>query len=63
MGNREKIFAPFFTTRRETGGTGMGLNIVQSIVGASQGSVELMSSETGATFKVSFNGTGAEPQL
>jgi signal transduction histidine kinase len=28
--NREKIFDAFFTTRRDTGGTGMGLAIVQA---------------------------------
>ncbi len=31
-GNRAQIFAPFFTSRREAGGTGMGLAIVQGLL-------------------------------
>ncbi len=42
--NREKIFEAFFTTRRESGGTGMGLGIVQSLLQAHGGSVELLPS-------------------
>ena len=30
--NRDKIFTPFFTTQRENGGTGLGLDIVKSIL-------------------------------
>lgn len=40
--NREKIFEAFFTTRRESGGTGMGLGIVQSLLQAHGGSIELL---------------------
>jgi nitrogen-specific signal transduction histidine kinase len=35
--NRDKIFLPFFTTRRESGGTGMGLEIVRSMLRAHRG--------------------------
>ncbi|MQQ10642.1 sensor histidine kinase [Epibacterium sp. SM1979] len=54
-GNRDKIFTPFFTTRRETGGTGMGLNTAKSIVETLGGTIELMNSETGAIFHTTFD--------
>ncbi len=31
-GNKAQVFEPFFTTRRDTGGTGMGLAIVQTLL-------------------------------
>jgi signal transduction histidine kinase len=31
-GNQSQVFEPFFTTRRDTGGTGMGLAIVQTLL-------------------------------
>lgn len=31
-GNQAQVFEPFFTTRRDTGGTGMGLAIVQTLL-------------------------------
>ncbi|TIX35326.1 MAG: HAMP domain-containing histidine kinase, partial [Mesorhizobium sp.] len=35
--NRGKVFEPFFTTRRESGGTGMGLGIVLALLKAHDG--------------------------
>jgi signal transduction histidine kinase len=43
---------PFFTTRRESGGTGMGLEIVLSTLRAHNGAIRLVSSEQGAAFEV-----------
>ncbi len=53
--NRERIFTPFFTTRREQGGTGLGLGIVQSLLKAYQGGIELGVSEQGTQFLLAFN--------
>ena len=50
--NRAKIFDTFFTTRRETGGTGMGLRIVRSMLVAHGGSIQLLPSKRGAKFEI-----------
>lgn len=50
--NLDKIFTPFFTTRRAQGGTGLGLGIVQSIVTAHGGRVRARKSDNGAWFEV-----------
>jgi signal transduction histidine kinase len=51
--NRDKIFTPFFTTRRETGGTGMGLEIVRSMLRAHRGSIDLVAADP-VTFLLTF---------
>lgn len=51
-GNRNKVFDPFFTTRRDQGGTGMGLSIVRALLEAHNGTVTLAESDKGATFDV-----------
>jgi len=48
--NRQQIFTPFFTTRRDQGGTGLGLGIVKSILDAHKGGIELAESGTGTRF-------------
>ena len=52
--NQKQVFESFFTTKRENGGTGLGLGIVQSLLNAHNGSIELMASEQGATFKITL---------
>jgi two-component system sensor histidine kinase CreC len=52
--NREKIFDAFFTTRRDTGGTGMGLSIVQAVMTSHGGSIRLLPSDTGVAFELQF---------
>jgi signal transduction histidine kinase len=52
--NREKIFDAFFTTRRDTGGTGMGLSIVQAVMTSHGGSIRLLPTNKGVTFELQF---------
>ena len=40
--NRPQIFDSFFTTRRDSGGTGMGLAIVRAMLDAHGGAIRLM---------------------
>jgi len=56
--NRERIFTPFFTTRRQQGGTGLGLGIVQSLLQAHGGGIELGECERGALFLLTFEVAG-----
>ncbi len=54
QGNRDRVFEPFFTTRRDTGGTGMGLAIVQALLLAHGGEIGVEPSTQGARFLVKF---------
>ena len=51
-GNRAKIYDAFFTTKRESGGTGLGLGIVRSLVEAHGGEISLLETAEGAAFQV-----------
>jgi signal transduction histidine kinase len=53
--NQNKIFTPFFTTRRSTGGTGLGLAITASLLKAYEGVIEFAPSTQGALFVVTAN--------
>jgi len=48
--DRERLFEPFFTTRRADGGTGLGLPIARSLLDACDGTIRLESSAKGARF-------------
>ncbi|MFL4469708.1 ATP-binding protein [Tateyamaria armeniaca] len=54
-GNRDRVFDPFFTTRRDQGGTGMGLSIVRSLVQARGGQISLLDDGPGAVFLIDFD--------
>jgi signal transduction histidine kinase len=48
----ERIFDPFFSTRQTSGGTGLGLQIVRSIIESSGGTIVHAPSASGATFRI-----------
>lgn len=50
--NRDKIFQLFFTTKREKGGTGMGLGIIQSLLNSHGGSIQHLPTKAGTCFEV-----------
>jgi len=52
--NRKRVFTPFFTTRRENGGTGLGLGIVESLLKVWNGRIELLDSGSGVLFQVTL---------
>ncbi|MCR5880573.1 HAMP domain-containing sensor histidine kinase [Phenylobacterium sp. J367] len=52
--DRERLFEPFFTSRRAEGGTGLGLSIARSLLAASHARLELVRSPTGARFEMAL---------
>jgi signal transduction histidine kinase len=52
--NRRQIFDSFFTTRRDSGGTGMGLAIVRAMLDAHGGAIRLIDSERGTAFELTI---------
>lgn len=46
---RGRVFEPFYTTRLESGGSGLGLAVVHGVIGDHGGQVEIESPETGGT--------------
>ena len=54
-GNRTQVFEPFFTTRRDAGGTGLGLPISRSLARHAGGDLELKPPGTsGAVFRLTL---------
>jgi len=52
--NRDRIFDAFFTTRRDQGGTGMGLAIARAVMASHGGSIRLNPSAEGVAFELLF---------
>jgi signal transduction histidine kinase len=52
--NRTQIFDSFFTTRRDSGGTGMGLAIVRAMLDAHGGAIRLIDTEQGTAFELTI---------
>jgi signal transduction histidine kinase len=52
--NRTHIFDSFFTTRRDSGGTGMGLAIVRAMLDAHGGWIRLIDSDAGTAFELTI---------
>ncbi|HEV7277372.1 MAG TPA: HAMP domain-containing sensor histidine kinase [Devosiaceae bacterium] len=53
-GNRDRIFQPFFSTRRDSGGTGMGLDIARAMLRAQGAEIDLLPSTEGACFRITI---------
>ena len=54
VADRERLFEPFFTSRRAEGGTGLGLSIARSLLAASHARIALAESAKGATFELTL---------
>lgn len=52
--DRERIFEPFHTGRREQGGTGLGLSIARSLLASCGGTIAALPAEAGACFEVAL---------
>ncbi len=52
--DRDRIFEPFFTSRRAQGGTGLGLPIARALLSNGRGWLELAPGEAGAHFIISL---------
>jgi signal transduction histidine kinase len=59
-GNSTRIFESFFTTRRDSGGTGMGLPIVRAMLLAHGGNIHLVCADQGAAFELTFAPAGED---
>ncbi len=56
---RDRIFAPFFTTKQNGKGTGLGLYIVRNIIANHQGKIELaVEEQSGVTFIIELGAYG-----
>lgn len=61
--NQARIFDPFYTTKKEGEGTGLGLNLVKKIVRKHQGDISLESEPGKTTFTISLPGVKIKPQM
>ncbi len=52
--DRDRLFEPFFTSRRAEGGTGLGLSIARSLLAASHGQIVLADCARGAAFELTL---------
>ena len=57
--DRERLFEPFFTSRRGEGGTGLGLPIAQALLNANRASLALVGSQGGAAFELTLPRSGS----
>ncbi|MDQ0391225.1 sensor histidine kinase [Labrys monachus] len=63
VADRERLFEPFFTTRRSEGGTGLGLPIARSLLAGSGSTIEFVDGGKGACFHLRLRlHAGGAPQ-
>ena len=60
--NATRVFEPFFTTARASGGTGLGLPIVQAIARGAGGNVVLLTSGHGTHFRIELPAAAPKEQ-
>lgn len=53
-GDRDRLFEPFFTNRRESGGSGLGLPIARSLLEACGGSIAMVGGSHRAVFAITL---------
>ncbi len=53
-GDRDRVFSPFFTSKRDQGGSGLGLSIARALALANDADLRLEPSEVGATFRLAM---------
>ncbi|TDP48964.1 sensor histidine kinase [Zavarzinia compransoris] len=53
-GDRDRLFEPFFTTRRASGGTGLGLAIARALLRNGRADLDLVSAPAGTCFRLSL---------
>uniref|UniRef100_UPI0026033C5F sensor histidine kinase n=1 Tax=uncultured Sphingomonas sp. TaxID=158754 RepID=UPI0026033C5F len=53
-GDLSRLFDPFFTTRRDAGGTGLGLTIARSLLEAHGGTITTTKAGPGTTFTIAL---------
>jgi signal transduction histidine kinase len=57
----DKVFEPFFTTRKDAGGTGLGLALCRMLISEMDGQIEVSSVlKQGTTFRLILNAAGHE---
>lgn len=50
----DSIFQPFFTTKKNRGGTGLGLSLARTLLAPHRGELHLLESDEGAAFLISL---------